>query len=58
MDIDEALDIYQVEKNESDESFPRGWWLVTDGYGIIGAFPDESAACRYRLYMVNRLSNN
>jgi hypothetical protein len=56
-DLDDALDMYQVEENES-EDFPKGWWLVTSSSGhVIGSFPTEKGACSYRLYMVNRLLN-
>jgi hypothetical protein len=41
-----------------NEDGPKGWYAVSNTYGIIAYFPEEKEALRYRLDYINRLLND
>jgi hypothetical protein len=56
MTLEEALAKWRVippGQWENDDG-PLDWWAVEDDNGIVGYFPTEADANRYRLFMVNR----
>lgn len=58
MDLDKALEKYQVIV-DYDGVFPIGCdYAVVDDEGIIAYFHSESDACAFRLMKINFLLNN
>lgn len=51
------VDQYMVDVNQGKIAGLLGWWWVEDGEQLLGYFPTETEALRYRLAEINRRLN-
>lgn len=52
----EAMDVHQVFEQDGHPAHLDGWWAVSNTYGIIAYFGDDTLACAYKLYYISLIT--